>query len=82
MGQLVLRGRLGGENNNKGLGIFTSEGVVIEKLDWGTDGLKYFISCTVNNDFTLLGTWCHGANSPTFGYIGQLWKYLQTRIKV
>ena len=33
----------------------------------------------MNSDFTLLGTWCHGhgADSPAFGYIGQLWKYLQ-----
>lgn len=66
-----------GENNSKGLGIFADENVVIEELDWKTGGLKYFIACKVNNDFILLGTWCHRANSPTFGYIGQLWKYLQ-----
>ena len=39
--------------------------------------MKYFLPCSINNCFNLLGTWCHGANSPTFGYIGQLWKYLQ-----
>lgn len=66
-----------GERNSKGLGVFASENAVIEELDWKTEGLKYFIACKVNNRFTLLGTWCHGANSPTFGYIGQLWKYLQ-----
>ena len=66
-----------GENNNKGLGIFGTEKVKIENLNWDTNGLKYFISCKVNTDFNLLGAWCHGANSPTFGYIGQLWKYLQ-----
>lgn len=66
-----------GERNSKGLGIFVGENVKIEELDWKTDGLKYFIACKVNNDFVLLGTWCHRANSRTFGYIGQLWKYLQ-----
>lgn len=42
-----------------------------------TNGTKFFISCRVENQFNLIGTWCHGANSPTFGYIGQLWKYIQ-----
>jgi exonuclease III len=66
-----------GENNSKGLGIFAAKEIKIENLNWKTDGLKYFIACKVDNGFNLLGTWCHGANSPTFGYIGQLWKYLQ-----
>ncbi len=66
-----------GENNSKGLGIFVTENVKIESLNWDTAGLKYFIACKINNDFNLIATWCHGANSPTFGYIGQFWKYLQ-----
>lgn len=66
-----------GENKNKGLGIFAKENIKIASLDWESEGLKYFIPCRVNDDFNLIATWCHGANSPTFGYIGQLWKYLQ-----
>lgn len=66
-----------GDNKHKGLGIFAKENVKIENLLWEANGLKYFIPCRVNNEFNLLATWCHGANSPTFGYIGQLWKYLQ-----
>jgi len=75
-----------GENSNKGLGIFARDNVKIDLLDWDTminygrsdnRNLKYFIACTINNEFTLLGAWCHGANSPTFGYVGQLWQYLQ-----
>ncbi len=66
-----------GDNKNKGLGIFAKPSIGIQNLNWETNGLKYFISCRVNNDFNLIATWCHGANSPTFGYIGQLWKYLQ-----
>lgn len=64
-----------GENKNKGLAIF-SKHKLTNNL-WETGETKYFISCKVNDDFDLLGVWCHKANSPTFGYIGQLWKYLQ-----
>ncbi len=66
-----------GKDNHKGLGIFARENVRIKNLEWDAVGLKYFIACKVNNDFTLLGTWCHGANSLGFPYIGQLWKYLE-----
>ena len=66
-----------GENKNKGLGIFAKENIKLEKLNWDSNSLKYFIPCKVNNDFKIVGAWCHGANSPTFGYIGQLWKFLQ-----
>lgn len=66
-----------GENKNKGLGVFAANGIEIENLYWDTEGLKYFIACRVNDKFNLVAAWCHGANSPTFGYIGQLWKYLQ-----
>jgi exonuclease III len=66
-----------GENKNRGLGIFAKPQISISKLDWPDNGEKYFIPCRVNDDFNLLGVWCHGANSPTFGYIGQMWKYLQ-----
>jgi exonuclease III len=66
-----------GDNKNKGLGIFAGDRLTLTKLDWDSNGLKYFLPCRVNNDFNLVGAWCHGANSPTFGYIGQLWKYIQ-----
>ncbi|MCT4509531.1 MAG: endonuclease/exonuclease/phosphatase family protein [Tepidibacter sp.] len=64
-----------GDNKSKGLGVFSKY-----KLDdnlWDCGGTKYFISCRVNNEFDLLGLWCHHANSPTFGYIGQMWKYMK-----
>jgi exonuclease III len=75
-----------GESKHKGLGVFAKENIAIKRLDWdcsityGTSDattLKYFISCTINDEFTLLAAWCHGADAPTFRYIGQLWHYLQ-----
>ncbi len=66
-----------GDNKNKGLGIFAKSHIEITPLNWENDRLKYFIPCKIENDFNLIATWCHGANSPTFGYIGQMWKYLQ-----
>lgn len=70
-----------GSNKNKGLGIFAAEHISIDPLSWSNvyDGhaVKYFLPCLVNKNFQLLGVWTHQNNSPTFGYIGQLWKYLQ-----
>lgn len=40
--------------------------------------VKHFLPCRINETFDLLGVWTHYNDSPTFGYIGQLWKYLQT----
>lgn len=31
----------------------------------------------INGKQKLVGVWTHYNNSPTFGYIGQLWKFLQ-----
>jgi endonuclease/exonuclease/phosphatase family metal-dependent hydrolase len=49
----------------------------LKLLDWEPAGLESFIPFTVNNEFYFLAVWTKQANSPTFGYIGQLWKYLQ-----
>jgi exonuclease III len=70
-----------GDNDHKGLGIFANESVNLKRLDWSNiyedHSVKYFLPCTVNNTFQLLGVWAHSNNSPNFGYIGQMWKYLQ-----
>ena len=70
-----------GDTKNKGLGIFAKPEIILEKLDWTNKfknhSVKYFLPCKVNNDFDLLAVWTHRNNSPNFGYIGQLWKYLQ-----
>ena len=66
-----------GDNKNKGLGIFCSDSTSLRENGRNRDGVKHFISSRVNDAFDLVAVWNHYNNSPTFGYIGQLWKYLQ-----
>jgi len=46
-------------------------------VTWKTSDLETFLPCKIDNRYTLLGIWTKRNNSPNFGYIGQLWKYLQ-----
>jgi exonuclease III len=66
-----------GDNKNKGLGIFAHKGAEIQRLDWQDNGLQLFLPVRVNDQFNLVAAWTKQANSPTFRYIGQLWKYLE-----
>lgn len=70
-----------GDTKNKGLGVFASKSIELIPLDWSTlyqdHSVKYFLPCSVAGNFNLLAVWTHQNSSPTFGYIGQLWKYLQ-----
>ena len=70
-----------GDTKNKGIGIFADKNVELLKLNWSDHyedkKVKHFLPCNVNKDFDLLAVWTHSNNSPTYGYIGQLWKYLQ-----
>lgn len=74
-----------GDSKNKGLGIFAGEHIKLKKIDWSNTykdhSVKYFLPCSVDEEFDLLGVWTHQNNSPNFGYIGQLWKYLQVNKK-
>lgn len=67
-----------GQNKHKGLGVFASNQNQLEMLDWDSEGLESFLPCRINGNLTLVAVWTRQANSPTFGYIGQLWKYIQT----
>jgi exonuclease III len=70
-----------GDNVNKGLGIFANEKIKLNRFEWSNTykdhSVKYFLPCIVNNDYQLLAVWAHSNNSPNFGYIGQMWKYIQ-----
>ncbi len=66
-----------GDNKNKGIGVFARTELTLRHLDWNDDGFQSFLPCMVDDEFTLLAVWTKYANSPNFGYIGQLWKYMQ-----
>lgn len=70
-----------GDNKNKGLAIFANHAIKLEMLDWSNQfkntAVKYFLPCKINDEFNLVAVWTHRNNSPNFGYIGQLWKYVQ-----
>lgn len=70
-----------GETKNKGIGVFAKAGIKLSRLDWPNEHMghtvKHFLPCRVNDQFNILAVWLHQNNSPTFGYIGQFWKYLQ-----
>jgi exonuclease III len=74
-----------GDNKNKGIGVFATEDIKLEPLQWISTykdhPVKYFLPCSINNKFNLLAVWAHQNKSPNFGYIGQLWKYIQTNKK-
>ena len=73
-----------GDNKNKGLGIFAKPEVLLKPLDWpnefNSQKVKYFLPCIVMDRVQIVGVWTHFNNSPNFGYVGQLWKYLQVNI--
>jgi exonuclease III len=74
-----------GDSKNKGIGVFAKDQYLLEKLDWTNiymnHPVKYFLPFTIDKKHTFLGVWTHKNNSPNFGYIGQLWKYLKVNIQ-
>jgi exonuclease III len=70
-----------GASKNKGLGVFARQGLSLELAPLKVAPLELFLPIMVGQngfEWSLLATWTKRANSPTFGYIGQLWKFLQS----
>lgn len=65
-----------GNNKNRGLGVFAKADISLERVSLDAGSLELFLPCIVADRITLLAVWTRQANSPTFRYIGQLWKYL------
>jgi endonuclease/exonuclease/phosphatase family metal-dependent hydrolase len=65
-----------GNNKNKGLGVFAKTGIKLESLKLDPGRMQLFLPLMAN-EITLLAVWTKEANSPTFKYIGQLYKWLQ-----
>ena len=66
-----------GRNKNRGLGVFAKPGMRLEAIPLDTAPLELFLPCKINDSINLVAAWTREANSPTFQYIGQLWKFLQ-----
>jgi exonuclease III len=64
-------------------GKFTINGIDTRhsSTQWTTSDLKLFLPFALNNHFTILGVWTKGNDSEAFGYIGQLWKFIQIHRK-
>ncbi len=70
-----------GANKNKGIGIFVRAGIKLKELHWPDENLELFLPVLLNEKIQLLAVWAKQANSPTFQYIGQIWKYLQLNLE-
>lgn len=65
-----------GENDNKGLGVFTRNGIAIESTT-EIEGCRYALAVTTDR-LTLLGMWAmNEEQNPRQRYIGQVWTALQ-----
>jgi len=66
-----------GGSKSRGLGVFARPRLVLTEMQLDAKGLELFLPFKVNDTVTFLAVWTKAAGSPTFKYIGQLWKYLQ-----
>lgn len=60
-------------NNNYSIEAFSGN----RSAKWSTSQLKYFLPFRVNSDFNVIAVWTKGSDNGYFGYIGQVWKFIQ-----
>jgi exodeoxyribonuclease-3 len=60
-------------------GKFTINGLsgIHSSICWSTSDLRLFLPFSVNDGLIVLAVWTKGNDNEAFGYVGQLWKYLQ-----
>jgi exodeoxyribonuclease III len=69
-----------GENQNKGLGIFSYTNFQFKKLDLHNPELKTIVPLEVTNgkfSFILFAIWANNPADKGFQYVGQIWKALK-----
>jgi len=69
-----------GDNKNKGLGVFSGDSHLLNRLDWNLDfdqsQLKWFLPFSVDHRLNLVAVWAHRGCTGEFRYIGQFYKLL------
>ena len=65
-----------GDPTKRGLAVFAKPSVALSPINLDADGLELFLPVRVDH-IMFLAVWTKQANSPTFRYIGQLYKWLQ-----
>ena len=69
-----------GDKDSQGVGLFLRKGFKIQEYKWFDPEIKYIrpfrISCRDLN-FVVVPVWTNNPDSPTFNYIGQVWKWLK-----
>lgn len=66
-----------GQNQNKGLGIFSYGHFRFQVLDFHNDSLKMIVPIAVSGgqfDFTLFAIWANNPGDPDGAYVTQVWK--------
>lgn len=68
--------------NRKSIGIFAHPSISLTPIQDNINSpkvhpLKYFLPCLINHQFLLVNVWTHLNKSGSFGYVGQIWQYIQ-----